>query len=255
MSQSQPLRFVAAGSLTQAMTDLAGAFAAAPGGQPVERTFGPSGLLRERIERGEVHPDVFFSASLEHATRLEQAGRTAAPAVIFARNRLCLSVRPGLTVQPTRILDALLDPSLRLGTSTPGADPSGDYAWAVFARAETVRPGSRAALEAKALQLVGGPNSAAPPAGIGGAAWHMREGRADLFLGYCTYRILLPRELPGATILDLPDELAVGADYGLALLSTRPEAARLVLFTLSPAGQTVLARHGFATVTQTAEPR
>jgi hypothetical protein len=83
----------------------------------------------------------------------------------------------------------------------------------------------------------------------------MREGRADLFPGCCTYRILLLRELPGASMLDLPDELAVGAHYGLALLSPRPEAARLVLFTLSAAGQAVLARHGFTTVTQTAEPR
>jgi ABC-type molybdate transport system substrate-binding protein len=43
----------------------------------------------------------------------------------------------------------------------------------------------------------------------------------------------------------VPPALSVAADYGLVLLSDRPEAARLGLFILSPAGQTVLARHGF----------
>lgn len=94
-----------------------------------ETGFGPFGLLRERIERGKAKAEVFFSASLEHAARLEQAGRTVAPAVVFVRNRLCLLVRPGLTVAASAILDTLLDPAIRLGTSTPRADPSGDYAW------------------------------------------------------------------------------------------------------------------------------
>ncbi|WP_431284556.1 molybdate ABC transporter substrate-binding protein [Humitalea sp. 24SJ18S-53] len=252
-AQAEPLRLLAAGSLTQAMGEVAAAFAGTPGGQQVATGFGPSGLLRERIERGEARADVFFSASLEHATRLEQAGRAVAPAVVFVRNRLCLLVRPGLTVTPSAVLDTLLDPVVRLGTSTPRADPSGDYAWALFARAEAVRPGSRAMLEGKALQLVGGPSSATPPAGIGAVGWHFREGRADVFLGYCTSGAQAAREVPGITVQDLPPSLAVGADYGMALLSARPEAVRLALFALSPAGQTILARHGFAPVTQIAD--
>ena len=34
------------------------------------------------------------------------------------------------------MLAVLLDPQWKLGTSTPKADPSGDYAWEVFRRAE-----------------------------------------------------------------------------------------------------------------------
>jgi hypothetical protein len=37
------------------------------------------------------------------------------------------------------------------------ADPAGDYAVEAFRRAEAIRPGSRAALEAKAPRLAGGP--------------------------------------------------------------------------------------------------
>jgi len=63
---------------------------------------------------------------------------------------------PPLWLTPANMLDRLLDPAVRLATSTPGADPGGDYAFAVFARAEAIRAGARAALEAKAQQLYGG---------------------------------------------------------------------------------------------------
>ena len=47
---------------------------------------------------------------------------------------------------------------MKLGTSTPKADPSGDYAFEVFRKAEAIKPGAQAALEKKALQLTGGPS-------------------------------------------------------------------------------------------------
>ena len=39
-------------------------------------------------------------------------------------------------------LTTMLDPKIRLATSTPIVDPGGDYAFAVFKRAETVRAGA-----------------------------------------------------------------------------------------------------------------
>ena len=44
--------------------------------------------------------------------------------------------------------------------------------------------------------------------------------------------------------IPLPDALEVGPVYGLAILSDRPEAARLALFMLSEQGQAILARGG-----------
>jgi len=38
-----------------------------------------------------------------------------------------------------------------LGASTPKADPSGDYAWAVFRQIDGLRPGSFETLDRKAL--------------------------------------------------------------------------------------------------------
>ena len=233
---AQEVKLLAAGSLRGAMTELA----AAHGG--VSAGFGPSGLLRERIEKGEA-ADVFASANLAHPARLAAAhGR---PMVLFARNRLCAVARPGLGVTSATLLASMLDPAIALGTSTPRADPSGDYAWEVFAKAEAIRPGARAALEAKAKQLVGGPASLPIPAGISAYGFHISSGNADIFLSYCTNARDAAREVPGATTIALPPELAVGAEYGMVVLSDAAPAARFALFVLSPPGQAILAKHGF----------
>jgi ABC-type molybdate transport system substrate-binding protein len=237
------VRVLAAGSLRSAIDEIGAAFSSASGVR-IESGFGPSGILRERIEKGE-GADLFASADMGNPLVLSRAGK-AGPVILFARNRLCAVARPGLSVTPDNLLSTLLDPAVKLGTSTPKADPAGDYTWAMFAKAEAVRPGSRAVLEAKALQLMGGSTSAAPPAGIGLFAWHLREGRADVFLAYCSAGASFRKDLPGAAVVNLPSELATGADYGLTLLSPKNEyAAAFALFILSQDGQNILARNGF----------
>ena len=144
--------------------------------------------------------------------------------MLFARNRLCALVRPGLMVTSETLLAAMLDPQLKLGTSTPKADPAGDYTWAMFAKAESVRAGSRATLEGKALRLMGGATSEPPPAGMDLFAWHLREHRADIFLAYCSAGAGFVKDLPGASVVALPPALATGADYGLTVLAPRNEA-------------------------------
>src|SRR4051794_11334076 len=166
----------AAGSLRSALTDVASAFKAATG-TTVQAKFGPSGLLRDEIAAG-AKAEIFASANMEHPQALAAAKRSG-PVVLFARNRLCALVRPGLVVTPDTLLERMLDPQIKLGTSTPKADPSGDYAFEAFRKAEAARPNARTALESKALQLTGGPASAAPPGGRSAYGWHIREGRAD----------------------------------------------------------------------------
>ena len=147
----------------------------------------------------------------------------------------------------------MLDPTVKLGTSTPGNDPPGDYAWAVFAKADAIRPGAEAALAAKALQLAGGKDSASRPAGRNTYAWHLAEGRADVFLGYCSDGKVAAGELPGLTVDDLPDGLSVGRrlrpDGTDGSVDQEAAAARFAMFVLSPDGQAILARWGFAPVT------
>jgi ABC-type molybdate transport system substrate-binding protein len=238
------LQLYAAGSLRAAMTEIAQPFSAA-GGPRVQATFGASGLLRERIEKGEPAA-VFASADIGNPRALAQAGRAAAP-VVFARNRLCALVAAGVEAASDTLLDRLLDPAIKLGTSTPKADPAGDYAWQLFAKAERLRPGAFDTLDAKALQLTGGPGSPAPPADRSVYGAMVAEHRADIFLTYCTNAMQAVREVPGARSIAPPESLAVGAEYALTTINgAPPHAARLAAFILSPQGQEILARHGFA---------
>jgi molybdate transport system substrate-binding protein len=139
-----------------------------------------------------------------------------------------------------------MDPAIKLGTSTPRADPSGDYAFEVFSKAESLKPGARATLERKALRLTGSATSIQPPAGGNVYGWHIRESRADIFLAYCTAVREAQKENPKQQVVELPDSLAVGADYGLTVITGAPEAAeRFAEFILSPAGQAILTSYGF----------
>ena len=155
----RPIRLFAAGSLKDALSEAATAFEAA-GGDKIEGRFGPSGLLKDEIASG-AEADVFASANMEHPQALHETGK-ARPVARFARNTLCALVRPGLDVTGATLLGALLDPDVKVGTSTPKADPSGDYAFDIFRKAGALKPGAQAALENKALKLTGAKDSAAP---------------------------------------------------------------------------------------------
>lgn len=248
---AEPVWLHAAGSLRAALTDVTRAFETATGAR-VTAKFGASGLLKNEIAGG-AKAAVFASANMEHPRALSQAGRSGA-VVLFARNRLCALARPGVEVSTATVIERMLDPQLKLGTSTPKADPSGDYAWATFRKVDRLRPGSFAVLERKALQLTGGPSSPPPPAGRSVYGAIIEGGDADLFLTYCTNAHVAAKEVPGAKVVDLPDNIAVGADYGLTVMTGASEGAyRLALFILSPDGQAILAQHGFSAPNHPAE--
>jgi molybdate transport system substrate-binding protein len=239
---AEPLHVYAAGSLTAAFTDMVKAFPAAEG-DVATPVFGPSGVLRERVEHGD-HVDVFASADMARPRKLA-GSHSGSFVVMFTRNRLCALGRASLGLTSENLLDKLLDPSVRLATSTPGADPGGDYAWAVFARAETVHPGAQAILQKKALQLVGGPNSTPLVPGRGAVEGIFLADRADVMLGYCSSGQAVMREMHGLTNVPLPPSLTVGPTYGLIVLSDHPLAARFALFVLSEQGQAILRQYGF----------
>jgi len=242
-ASAQDVRLFAAGSLRPVMTEIGAAYAQDTGVK-VAGEYGPSGLLRDRLAKGEP-ADVFASANMEHPQALAAAGR-AGPVRLFTRNRMCALVSPRVAVTSATLLERMLDPAVKLGTSTPKADPSGDYAWALFARADAVKPGARAALEGRALQLTGGPTSPAPPRDRSVYGMVVENGQADIFLTYCTNAVVAKREVAALEIVAVPPELTVGADYGLTVMTgASPRAAEFAAFVLSPRGQAILARYGF----------
>lgn len=118
-----PLRVYAAGSLREPLREIAKSYEAATGTR-IALTVGASGLLRERIEKGEP-AQVFASADMQHPLTL--ASSTAwQPSVRMVRDTLCALTNPHANATTVNLLERMLNPAIKLGTSTPKADPSGD---------------------------------------------------------------------------------------------------------------------------------
>ena len=163
---------------------------------------------------------------MEHPQALHDAGKSG-PVVRFARNKMCALAKPLLKVDAANLVTRMLDPAVKLGISTPKADPSGDYAIEIFRKAEAVKAGARGALEKKALQLTGSATSAQPPRrppGLWLAARGRQSGHLPHVLHQCDGRKeAKPRPADHRTC---PDNLSVGAAYGLTVIDGAPPAAQ-----------------------------
>ncbi|MFS8113191.1 molybdate ABC transporter substrate-binding protein [Rhizobium jaguaris] len=241
---TEAVQVLSAGSMRHAFPAIIEAYTEATG-IAVSLSLGPAGLLRERIEAGERF-DLFASANMEHPRRLAATGVTE-EAICFTRNRLCVITRADLGMTTENFLDVLSDSSVKIGTSTPGDDPSGDYAFEVFDRIETRHPGMGTTLKARARQLVGGRNSPPTPPGKGGG-YLITDGEADLMMSYYSNARLLEPD-PAFRVVDIPAEFSPKVEYGLGLRKGAPnEARRLQDFVLSKGGQEILRRAGFLPV-------
>jgi ABC-type molybdate transport system substrate-binding protein len=212
----------------------------------INSQFGPSGMLREAIESGE-KVDIFISANMAHPQTLAAQG-WGETVELLTQNQLCALLQPDVELTTNNFLETLLDKKIRLGTSTPNHDPSGDYAWDMFHKAEQLYPGSFKVLNSKAQQLTGGPDGHEAPENQNQYAWLMQQNKVDVFLTYCTNAVLAQNEIPELQIIQLPDKLAVGAEYGLIINHNTSDATtKLAMYILGPEGQNILHRHGFTT--------
>jgi ABC-type molybdate transport system substrate-binding protein len=108
-----------------------------------------------------------------------------------------------------------------------------------------VHPGAQAILQAKALKLVGGPNTPLLVAGHGAVQGVFLADRADTMLSYRSGSTAVLKEVPNLVSVAMPEVLSVGPAYGMVVLSDHPLAARFALFVMSEQGQAILQRFGF----------
>jgi molybdate transport system substrate-binding protein len=243
-SDAAPLIVLAAGSLRNAFVDVVSEFERQTG-IAVHLEHGPAGLLREKIEEGAPF-DVFASANMDHPERLSALG-LAGPVLYFTRNSLCVIARRNLEIGDGNLIDILADPAVKIGTSTPKADPSGDYAVEFFDNIETHQPGVGRMLRDKAQALVGGRSSAPIPSGSTPAGHLIGNGTVDVFISYATNG-LLSKDDPDLVVVPIPSYLGPVARYGVVLRQDARGSAMLFrnhLFTAE--GKRALAKHGYAT--------
>lgn len=243
----EPLRLFAAGSLREALTDVAAAYTRSTG-RTVSLSFGFSGRMRERIEQGDA-ADLLASADMGHPERLRRAG-LASHVILFARNALCVAASPGTGLTDQTVVEQLTDPNLAVAVFPAVQDPAGDYTLELFRRLDAVHPGAEASLRRRMVIVGEGLlNRPLKPGEDAAAAW-LLDAPARLHVTYCTTaRNRLVAQAPGLEIASLPASLQVGPVYGLALLtSAQAGAADLALFLLEEDGQRILARFGFTPV-------
>jgi molybdenum ABC transporter molybdate-binding protein len=241
------IRVMAAGSLKDAFTAIFADYAKLHGSS-FSPVWGPSGVLRERLQNGEAF-DVFASAAFPHAQALTDAG-VSGPSVLFARNALCIVADAGRRLDGGNLVETLLRADIRIGTSTPVADPAGDYTWELFHRIDAQRAGAFDTLSKKAKQLFGGTTTSAPVNGRHRLLVALDDGEIDLFVYYCSGVKFLISASSKYRMVELPPDLAVGPEYGLTVARKAAlGAADFAMFLLSPQGQSSLKSFGFMPVT------
>ncbi len=253
-ARAAPLTLWGADSLAPAL-DAGTAEFTANTGIPVNTFFGGSGTLRQDIEAG-ARPDLFASADLTNPLRLQQEG-LAGPVTNFASNTLVAVAAPGINVNTGNLLSTILNPSITIGTSTPGNDPLGDYTEQVFANADALVPGAKATLDAKAQRLILGTGPSPVPTGqnalvyfVGGAT-----PQADIFFTYASLATAALAIDPALQEVALPSNIDVTVEYGLTILNgADPNTGLLEQYILSAAGQTGLAGFGFGSPAPVPEP-
>ena len=240
----------AAGSLRTLITALN--HRAAAMGMDVKVTFGGSGSLRDQIDKGAT-PDLLLSADMASPSELAATGRAIIPPVAFARNRICLIARRSLHLTPANMVDTLLDKSVRIKTSEPIVDPSGDYAMAMFDLMGSASPQAAQTLRAKASALwhVSTP-SASPDANPTIVLFD--AGLIDVAVTYCSGSDTIARSRDYLVSVSVPERFAPHPIFGLALLSDKPAAARFALLLLSEEGQAAVKKAGLATLLDPQRP-
>jgi molybdate transport system substrate-binding protein len=230
----------AAGSLRTLVTALHDRAAAM--GMDVKATFGGSGSLREKIEKGAT-PDLLLSADMTSPIALATSGRAIIPPVAFAGNRLCLVARRSLDLTPANMVDKLLDSGVRIKTSEPVADPSGNYAMTMFDLMNRASPGAARILKAKATELQhASALSTSPDENPMTALFD--AGLIDVAVTYCSGSEAIARAGKDLVGVQVPERFAPHPIFGLALLSAKSAAARFALLLLSQDGQAAVAKAG-----------
>lgn len=230
----------AAISLTEALKEIGKAYSSANPKTKIAFNFGSSGTLQQQIEQG-APVDVFVSAGGKEMDALQKANLIEAAArVNFAGNRLVL-IAPAAS--KIKSWDDLKSPAVKhIALSQPASVPSGRYA-----KETLTKRGLWSAVQPKA---VFGEN-------VRQTLAYIVNGDADA--GF----VFLTDARTTGNKVRIVQEAIPGKDHAPIIYSAAAVsgganplgARRFAQFLLSPAAQSILARHGFASLRPSAAKR
>lgn len=233
------LNVFAAASLTDAFNEMGKTFEAANPGAKVSFNYAGSQQLAQQIGQG-APADVFASANAAQMEAAIKTGRVAGGAAqIFARNRLVV-VAAKASPNPITQLKDLAKPGQKV-VLADGSVPVGGYALD-FLRKASASPEFGAAYS----QTVRA-NVVSYEQDVKAVLGKVALGEANAGIVYATD--VLGDSASKVNRIDIPDALNTLAAYPIAPLNDSKNAAlaqTFVAFVLSPQGQAVLAKYGFA---------
>ena len=223
------LTISAAASLTNAFREMVAAFVTTHPDTKVQLNIGASGALLQQIAKG-APVDVFASADAETMQQAEQQ-QLVRPGTRanFARNTLVVVVPQGATSPPKALAD-LADPAVKkVAIGLPASVPAGRYAKAALEKEKLWTP-----IEAKMVSAQT----------VRQALEYVARSEVDAGFVYATDAAVMRGKVEVAFVVPTQTPLV----YPIATLAAARNAAAarsFVAFVRSPAGQAVLAKHGF----------
>ena len=132
ISNAATLRIMAADALPKPIMEIGNIFKKEHPGVKIDYDFLGAGVLKGDIEEG-APCDVFLSANGKFQRQLKHKGFLKSYEV-FAYDYLAAATpyNNPAGVTPSNLIQKLTDPNVALTTSSPHADPAGDYTWKMF---------------------------------------------------------------------------------------------------------------------------
>ena len=231
------LTIFTAASLTDAFKDMAAQIEQANPGTKLTFNFAGSPTLRTQLSQG-ARADVFASADEPNMAGAETDGTITGQPQIFARNVLVVVV-PVKNPAGIQTLQDLAKPNIKL-VLTNKEVPVGNYA--------------RQSLEKMSQDPAFGPdfskrvlaNLVSEETNVRQVAAKVQLGEADAGIVYATD--VTPAIRDAVRVIQIPPALNVIAKYPIAVVKgaqNEAGARAFIAYVLSPAGQTILVRHGF----------
>lgn len=229
------LTVMAAASLSEVMAEVGQAFTAAHPGVDLQFNFAGSQQLVFQLAQG-APVDVFASADATQMTAAIVTGRvlTGTPQSL-ATNRLTI-VYPAANPANLNTIDDLARPGLKLLVADPNA-PVGRYAQVFFDQvSQSGRYGDAFGDQVRQ-------NIVSYEENVKAVLSKVQLGEADAGIVYTS-----DAATADVGVIEIPDDLNVMAHYFIAPIGDSPQAPLAQAFVdlaVSPAGQAILARHGF----------
>ena len=209
ISNAATLRIMAADALPKPIMEIGNIFKKEHPGVKIDYDFLGAGVLKGDIEEG-APCDVFLSANGKFQRQLKHKGFLKSYEV-FAYDYLAAATpyNNPAGVTPSNLIQKLMDPNVALTTSSPHADPAGDYTWKMFRIINRRFPGAFKKITGHANHLL----DAALVMPV------LESGNTDLGILYASQLLELKRSGAKINIIAIPKKYNTKAKFTASVLN------------------------------------